>query len=190
MAEELKIYADYSICKACGGKCCQSIPGAYHPNDFEQMYQEKLSVDLLLKIFQTSKVAVDYYEQDPRYDIGNPLYGDCTFDEFIQNLKNTPEEALTTCYYLRPKNFEGRNKLEHAAWRGSACINWTIASGCSLPEYERPKECRMLIPSNEGHKYCKSKPEDKGTKKDMAIDWIPYQDIIEKALKIFNSKTS
>jgi len=54
------------------------------------------------------------------------------------------------------------------------------AQGCSLPYEQRPKQCRELSPITVAGKHsC----VDNYSKKQAAIDWIPYQDVVKAAFR-------
>ncbi len=180
---EIKKHIDYSICKSCGGECCKRMPGSYHPADFERQYGEKISIELLVKIFQTNIVAVDWMENDPRLDDRNPILGEISWEEYEALENNKPKDALDECYYLRPKRI-GIKGIQDPAWRGVPCINWHTETGCSLSEEQRPYGCLQLIPSAKSPQDCDYEPAEKADKKALAIEWIPYQQMIEQALKI------
>ena len=55
------------VCKKCGGRCCKSYAGAYHPNDFG----DNITYELLESAMETNNIAIDWYELD---DGGMGLY--------------------------------------------------------------------------------------------------------------------
>lgn len=179
MEKEFKIVTDYSVCKLCKGACCQSMPASYHPGDFERIFDENISVDLLVKIFNSGIVAVDWWEGDPRYEI--------KFDVAEAIIKT--EDAMDVCYYLRPKGINALYELKDPSYRNNPCIHWNTEVGCTLSEFNRPYGCRTLVPNKNDFPYgCTYKPDADGSKQAMAIAWIPYQEMIEEAIEIYNLK--
>lgn len=180
MEKEIKIVTDYSVCALCKGACCQSMPASYHPEDFERIFDEKISTDLLVKIFNSGIVAVDWWEDDPR---NNGI----VFDDQGDIVKE--EGHLDECYYLRPKGIHALDKLRDPTYRDNPCIHWNIKTGCQLDEFHRPYGCRTLVPDKANFPYgCNYKKEANGDKQAMAIAWIPYQKMIEEAIEIFDQK--
>lgn len=153
MSTEIKIYKDYSICAECKGKCCVYMPGCYSPEDFDNNITEELIRSLL----DSGKVSIDWWE-------GNP---------------SNPDDWSISGYYLRPR-IQGA-KIVHPSF-GGKCINWTFEKGCELPEEKRPYQCRMLIP-NKDQRNCDTLPEDKATKQDIAVKWLPYNNLFKKIIK-------
>jgi len=153
------IYIDYDTCKKCQGECCQRMPGMCIPEDFK-----KLTIKSVVKLLSSGKYAIDWWENDPRED----------------------KEEFARVYYVR-----GRHVGERAingSW-GGVCVNWSLKSGCSLKDNERPFQCRMLKPQSytfgDKHHNCGIPSEDKGTKKELAVRWIPFQATINKAINIY-----
>lgn len=174
-------YLNPSMCSTCGGLCCQRLPGIYHPEDFERIFEHKLSVDLLVAIFHTGKVAVDSWVGDPRYD------------RFKTGFKEVdPEDMLDQAYYLRPKGIKALDKLVDTSWRDNRCINWEYGTGCTLAPENKPYQCKKLVPeiSPKGEYVCTFKESDKCDKQDMSILWVPYQSMIEEAIKIYESNNN
>lgn len=161
-----EIHKNYSMCRQCGGKCCKGYAGSYVPEDFQQ----EMTADLLVSLLKEGKVAIDWWEGDARKTKINPR------DSY---------ELLRTCY-LRPRHVnEGAIQ---GSW-GGQCVNWSLEKGCSLSEKERPYQCRMLIPKMKDNEYiCDTKKEDKASKQDIAIRWIPYQTVIEEAISMYMDK--
>lgn len=51
-------YFNYSLCKSCGGKCCQRLAGTYLPDDFK----EPITTEFILSLLHSGKFAIDWYE--------------------------------------------------------------------------------------------------------------------------------
>jgi hypothetical protein len=143
----MKGHYNYSICKGCGGLCCQRCAGSYIPSDFK----EPITVEFIVSLLQTGKVAIDWWEQE------NPIY------------------------YLRPRHVD--EPAIKGSW-GGTCVNWTRENGCSLPETERPYQCRMLVPALDLS--CETKKKDKASKYDCAVAWKPHRVTILEAIDEYN----
>lgn len=136
------------------GDCCKNVPGAYFPDDFKSLEPNHLAQMMIKK-----RLAVDWWE-------GDPVEG---------------REKLGWAYFLRPPTINPKYKdsPRDPTW-GGVCSNLTN-TGCSLPFRKRPAGCRFLKPKRDRN--CDYE-KDKWNKKDSCIAWIPYTDVIEKALKI------
>jgi len=94
------------------------MAGAYRPNDFN----EEITSDFILKLLNTGKVAIDWWEGDTR------------------------RNGFQQTYYLRPRHInEGAIS---GSW-GGVCINLTD-TGCILKFHDRPYQCKMLLPKKSG----------------------------------------
>lgn len=115
---------------------------------------DKEILENLTKAFKSKKWAIDWCENDPRR-------GKYEEEDF---------------YFVRPADKEyGDDFLFCPLWKGE-CVFLT-PKGCSLPEEKRPLECRTLIPRKD------FKCIQYFTKREAAILWIPYRDIILEAAK-------
>jgi hypothetical protein len=109
---------DYpDICKACGGRCCQGMPGIAFPEDFGLPATEALKA-----AFASGQWAIDWWEGDPRPD----------------------QHQYCQVYFVRPAVKGKEGQLRDPSW-GGACTFLTI-SGCSLEPEKRPRQCRELEP--------------------------------------------
>lgn len=165
-----KTYTNYSLCAKCGGKCCQQMAGAYHPEDIKNL-SEQTVFDLL----QAGRHAIDWYEGDPRID-------------WLDVDRTMPENPFSTVYYLRPRHV-GKPAIE-GAHRGTPCINWNKQTGCQLKQEQRPLECRALVPQVDSHgsPVCTTHKKDKADKRSISIAWIPYQEMIKNAQSKYKEK--
>lgn len=111
--------------------------------------------DSLIGVFSSGKYAIDWWEGDPRYDA--PDYGDSDY--------------IDKGYYVRPA-VAGVTDLFDPSWGGSC--TFLTHRGCALPLKKRPYECRMLEPSKNS---CLSHT----SKREMALAWLPYHDVILRA---------
>ena len=58
-----------SVCSKCGGKCCKSYGGLFHPEDFEEISEEAL-----IKIIDQGDVSIDWLEPDEDFGYGQRIY--------------------------------------------------------------------------------------------------------------------
>ena len=69
----MKTYQNKDICTKCGGGCCKQLPGGVSPADLTEVTKESL-----LKLLQTGKYAIDWWEGDyPEYFI-RPAIKNCS----------------------------------------------------------------------------------------------------------------
>jgi hypothetical protein len=109
-----------AICGPCGGVCCKSVAGIYHPSQFGETRMEIKRN--LRRALATGRYAVDWWDGDPRPGK----------DEFGRAM------------YVRPAHINV-TRLYDASW-GGTCVNLTDA-GCSKPFDDRPHQCRDLVPN-------------------------------------------
>lgn len=107
------------VCKSCG-KCCKNYPGAYHPEQFEDLSKEKI-----LEMLASNKYAIDAYCDDYVDDIcdSNYEYG----------------------YFIRPLGSDENPSKTLGQYRTIGCCHLT-PSGCELSFEERPYGCQKLTP--------------------------------------------
>ena len=178
-------HTDLAICRACGGACCQSIPGIYHPKDLERIYNEPISADIILKMFLEKNTAVDWWEGDPRPE--NKYYWD---DE--GNMAYPLGSGYSCVYFLRPKGIKAKHKLRDASWGANPCVHFKFGHGCQLDPEKMPLQCRALVPHiridpADGQPVCGIPENEKATKQDLCIAWIPYQEMITEAMEKHDS---
>lgn len=147
-------YEDLEICAVCGGACCKDIPGAYFPADI--LGAGEAPLDTLVRLFETGKYAVDWWEGDP----------DLTRD--------TVERG----FFIRPAH-RGAQRLLDPSWGGKECVHLT-PTGCELALEARPTQCRMLRPKAGGLCHL----DEWADKRHSALSWEPYWETIETAAKV------
>jgi Fe-S-cluster containining protein len=140
-------YTNPSLCAACGGKCCQRCPGAAFPEDFEPDVIAGVQAAL-----ETGQWAIDWWEGDPREG----------------------HDELARAYFVRP-SVRGCTDVFDPSW-GGPCV-FLADDGCTLLADERPRGCRMLVPSQGDH--CTTH-ESQQPKRDAALAWLPYREELEK----------
>lgn len=114
-------YERPEICTACGGKCCQRMPGCNHPVDFGLPSDNAA----LLAALRSGNYAIDWWE-------GEVTGADGT--------------TVQPGYFVRPATIADRGRLYDPSW-GGPCWFWAPANGCTLPVEQRPTGCRMLEPT-------------------------------------------
>lgn len=145
------------ICSACGGVCCNTLPGNSYPEDFgfEGITQEQV-LEGLIEMFKTGNWQIDWWDGKLPDDI-------CS------------KNAL----FIRPSTKKGRGRIYHGAWAFEGCIFHT-QTGCTLTFDERPHDCKALVPR--AHKCMRPLEEGQINAKLVAIEkWSPYEDLIMKA---------
>lgn len=177
---------DCSYCKECGGVCCRHMGCHFSPEDFEE-----ISFDYLKdRIENTGCISIDWWEQDPREDDGINELSKCYFLR-MRNRKSgiTISDhlmGLLSMIGVPSPDTDSVNDepapIVDASW-GGRCVLHTD-EGCSISYENRPKGARWLIAKSNPDKPC----DDAYSKKQCAIDWIPYQDILIKLEEYFRDK--
>ncbi len=146
-----------NVCASCG-KCCLNMPGIVFPEQISN-----ITVDVLVNLFKEG-YCFDYWE-------GNPTS------------KKAYEDKIA--YFLRPQTVRGLGKIVDASW-GGAC-SFLTSTGCKLKFDDRPMECQNLK-VNISHPGECGESEEKGyDKKNAAIKWLQYNEIIEEAISKIRS---
>ena len=107
---------DKNICAECGGGCCKSYAGAYHPADFRHEITEEFLESLFDPTIEIPPVSIDWYEN---------------FGEYGRK-----------GFYIRPRHVGG-DEVDPSY--GASCALLT-PTGCSLDWDHRPWQCRALKP--------------------------------------------
>lgn len=103
--------------------------------------------------------------------------GNISIDWWYGNPLDDNDDCRDKAFYLRMRNKKA--PIVDESW-GGECILLT-ENGCSLEYNDRPKGARLLIPKE--NNCC----EDNYPKKQSAIDWIPYRDILSKLVDYYNN---
>lgn len=158
-------------CGLCKGQCCKNLAGSYTPEDIGTITPEHI-----LDLLNTGKYAIDWWDGDARFTL----------------VDTSRYYNLSRTYYLRPRhrNLPAIAKLNDPDHAPSTCINLT-PKGCSLSFKERPYQCKALIPNfnketNEPN--CMIKRDDMASRQDIAIMWVPYQKVLEKAMELYKDQ--
>ena len=108
----------------------------------------------IVEMLLSGQYAIDYWEGDPREG----------------------EDEMSVAYFIRPA-VAGCDKLVDASW-GGPCGLFVDGTGCSLSYEDRPQACRSLQADEDGHCRC-----EHNIKQQIAIDWLPYNDMIDACIK-------
>jgi hypothetical protein len=147
------------ICAACGGKCCNNLPGCAHPSDFGfQNMKDNEILNKLERMFHSGLWQIDWWE---------------SYEEEFE----TDARGL----FVRPSTKVGRGSIYHGAWIMEGCV-FHIPYGCFLPFEERPRDCKTLIPDRENCRH--QELDDERHPKLIAIEkWIPYEGLLVQAAR-------
>ena len=158
---ELPVFPPTSVCSECAGGCCRSYAGIAWPEQFG--FSARAIADKLL----TRKWAVDYWEGDFRKELPK-------------------SERLSQIWFVRPAHLPSpplptRHPVD-PSW-GGTCV-FLGGEGCRLTEEERPQGCRSLGPVTPMN--CR---DHSNAKRGAAEAWLPYQSVVEEALRLFHEET-
>lgn len=121
--ENIKNNENKEICSKCGGECCKSYAGAYHPEDFNHELTDAWLEDLL--------------EGNHAYPDGKPILVSI---DWVEGVEDGPDGRG---YFLRARHVGGG--IVDPSW-GAECYHLT-ETGCDLSFDERPWRCRLKDPS-------------------------------------------
>lgn len=151
---EIKNNENKELCAKCGGKCCKTYAGAYHPDDFNHELTDAWLQDLL--------------EGNHAYPDGKPILVSI---DWAEGVKDGPDGRG---YFLRPRHAGG--DIVDPSW-GAECYHLT-ETGCDLSFDERPWRCKLKEPS-ECFTWFTSKPGTSEKGESMEA-WRPYWDKLHK----------
>lgn len=143
----LQSFEDPDTCSSCGGKCCQTMPGSYLPEDFGN--NPRTVISRLGDAIKTGRVAIDWWE-------GDPLGSDA------------PGSAL----YARPATKGMEGEVKDGSF-GGVCTHFQ-PTGCEIFD-RRPTGCRGLKPNPKRGQPGERCVYEHSDKQDAAIAWLPYQ---------------
>ena len=130
----MKTYQNKDICTKCGGRCCKYLPGGVSPADLTEVTKESL-----LRLLQTGKYAIDWWEGDyPEYfirpaikncsSIFDPAWGgECVFLTDI-GCELPPKERPYQCRMLEPVS-EGKRCVKHGGDKETVKNMWKPYNG-------------------------------------------------------------
>lgn len=156
----LPVYVAPDLCGPCGASgrsCCENAPGSPNPEDFGAPDQDEMLARITAAL-ATGRWSFDWWEAEP--------------------WRCHPEEALRhDVFFPRPaiRGEEGE-ELFPATLSGNDPCTFLTAAGCELEHDVRPLECRAMEPKPHGA--C---IEHAGSRRERAIEWWPYRDVIARA---------
>lgn len=123
-------------------------------------FKEPITVDFVLELIKSNKYTLD-------------------FDEYYT-------ETGGKIYYIRPRHID-EEPLYPTSMQGT-CINWSFEVGCGLSYENRPYQCQKFIPQKQNLQYnCFFAKKDEADKTSMVKKWVPYQEVIITAKRIYLS---
>lgn len=153
---------DLATCRACGGKCCKTLPGAYLP---DQLPEDDLRAGLA-----SGKLVLAWWDGDPRPE-RNCLDVDC--DGTCERC--TAPDRLRRSYYVRPRNLNSPPGAFDPTRNGQCAL--LGPSGCTLSFEQRPSGCQNLLVNRESPGDCHDYAvPTRSFKHHAAVAWVPYQD--------------
>lgn len=149
----VKLNLNATICSSCKGACCKYQPGITAPKQWGKTKKE--IAENLAVAFAAGRWAVDWWEGDTE-----------------------PDGDLNDVYFVRPHAVGyDQDTLFHGAGHDRQC-NFLGKTGCELAPEARPDGCLQLVPEPL-HENCL--PKGAPSKREYAVMWRPYQDVIMKA---------
>ena len=146
---------NFEICSACGGKCCNNLPGNAHPQDFgfDTMSEDQIREELTA-MFKSGNWQIDWWEN------------------YSTEEGNDGHKGI----FIRPTTKKGRGSIYHGAWDREGCT-FHSNKGCDLAFNQRPFDCKELVPRKS--KCLIPFTEEERHPKLVAIEkWWPYEDLI------------
>ncbi|HUR61006.1 MAG TPA: hypothetical protein VM286_01410 [Candidatus Thermoplasmatota archaeon] len=155
---------DLATCRACGGQCCKTLPGAYLP---DQLTPQRLKEGL-----EQGNLVLAWWDGDPRP-------GKACFDVDCDGScpRCTDPERLRRAYYVRPRNVASRPGVFDASTNGACTL--LGAEGCTLTFGQRPAGCQNLLANKEEPGNCTEYAvPTKSFKHYAALAWVPHQGML------------
>jgi hypothetical protein len=152
---------DLATCRACGGQCCKTLPGAYLPG--------QLSETELRDGLQSGRLVLAWWDGDPRPD-RNCLDVDCegTCDRCMA------PDRLMRAYYVRPRNVNSPAGSFDGTSKGACTL--LGPNGCTLPFERRPSGCQNLLVNKADPGNCHDYAvPTRSFKHYAALAWVPEQ---------------
>lgn len=152
------------LCTKCGGSCCKQLGGSISPLEIGDVTEERIR-----ELLDTGAVSIDWYEGDV----------------FSHRGMSSPDgKEYDNMYFLRMRNKDG-DIIDPSF--GGECMMLTD-KGCRLQFNERPYGCRSLYPTinSDGGITCVNAYD----KAQSAIDWLPYEDILDSIVNELLTRTT
>lgn len=153
---------DLATCRACGGKCCKTLPGAYLP---DQLRDADLRDGLA-----SGKLVLAWWDGDPRPE-RNCLDLDCDGT----CARCLAPDRLRRAYYVRPRNLNSPAGPFDPSSNGQCAL--LGAAGCTLPFATRPSGCQNLLVNRQSPGDCHDYAvPTRSFKHYAAVAWVPHQE--------------
>lgn len=145
---------EHSICAQCNGNCCRHMGCEISPEDVIK-WKGEITEQTITELLDTEYISIDWWEGDPRRDIA------------------PGEKKVSNGYYLRMRHV-GMFAIDPSF--GGVC-KALKPDGCALTWDQRPTGGKLLVPDPDNPaRGC----ESIYGKRIPAIEWIPYNTILEK----------
>ncbi|MEK6975602.1 MAG: hypothetical protein AABY18_04580 [Candidatus Thermoplasmatota archaeon] len=152
---------DLATCRACAGKCCKTLPGAYLP---DQLSDEELASGLA-----AGRLVLAWWDGDPRPE-RNCLDVDCDGT----CAKCMAEDKLQRAYYVRPRNVNSPAGPFDPTSNGACTL--LGPTGCTLSFAKRPSGCQNLLVNRKDPGNCHDYAvPTRSFKHFAAVAWVPHQ---------------
>ena len=152
---------DLATCRACGGKCCKTLPGAYLPG---QLTDGELADGLA-----SGRLVLAWWDGDPRPD-RNCLDVDCG-----GSCGRHGDDRLMRAYYVRPRNMNSPAGPFDPTAQGACTL--LGPTGCTLPFEKRPSGCQNLLVNKASPGDCHDYAVPTRSFKHYAAEaWVPHQE--------------
>ncbi len=162
---------DAATCRACGGQCCKTLPGAYLPG---QLDDEQLADGLT-----SGKLVLAWWDGDPRPEktcFNVDCDGSCA--------RCLDPERLMRAYYVRPRNVTSPPGFVDRTTQGACTL--LGPTGCTLTFEDRPAGCQNLLVNKADPGNCHEYAVTTGSFKHYAaLAWVPHQ---ERLLSLAQTK--
>ena len=157
---------DLATCRACGGKCCKTLPGAYLPG---QLSDVELADGLA-----SGRLVLAWWDGDPRPD-RNCLDVDCGGTCG----RCTAEDRLRRAHYVRPRNVNSPPGPFDPTAQGACTL--LGPTGCTLPFERRPAGCQNLLVNRASPGDCHDYAvPTRSFKHYAALAWVPEQETLAR----------
>jgi hypothetical protein len=151
---------DLATCRACGGKCCKTLPGAYLP---DQLSDAQLGDGLA-----SGRLVLAWWDGDPR-PARNCLDVDCD-----GSCGRHGDDRLRRAYYVRPRNLESPPGPFDPSAKGQCALLGPL--GCTLSFVDRPSGCQNLLVNRQSPGDCHDYAvPTRSFKHYAAVAWVPHQ---------------
>jgi hypothetical protein len=158
---------DPATCRACGGKCCKTLPGAYLPG--------QLTESQLREGIARGTLVLAWWDGDPRPEL-NCFDADCGGT----CPRCSDPRRLRRAYYVRPRNTNSRPGPYDPSTLGQCVL--LGPAGCTLSFAERPSGCQNLLVNRADPGNCHEYAVTTGSFKHYAaLAWVPHQDMLLRA---------